>query len=244
MTLHLLRLDPDGHQAARWFAAETLNPRRDEDDGYGWHALLCAVFGKEMAPKPFRLLHRRGRPPQLLAYTGERPAALEEAARAFADPLALAAAGLSREPLQAKPMPDFPAGRRLGFTVRLRPTVRTDRDGDRARSAEIDAFVAAIRLAEASGTAPPPRAEVYAAWARGKIESGGARVLDLALDGTERAKVARRDRERRLVSVEGHSADVKGALEVADPALFAATLARGLGRHRAFGYGMLLLSPA
>lgn len=244
MTLHLLRLDPDQHQAARWFAAEKLNPRRDEEDGYGWHALLSAVFGKDHAPKPFRLLHRRGRPPQLLAYTQDAPAGLEEAARAFADPLALAAAGLAGERLQSRPMPDFAAGRRLGFTVHLRPTIRVDRDGDRRRSAEIDAFVAAIRAAEAAGASPPPRAEVYAGWARAKLEAGGAAVVDLALDGHERAKVARRGRDRRLLSVNGHSAEAKGVLQVTDPALFAATLARGLGRHRAFGYGMLLLSPA
>jgi CRISPR system Cascade subunit CasE len=31
---------------------------------------------------------------------------------------------------------------------------------------------------------------------------------------------------------------------VADPAAFAQLLARGVGRHRAFGLGMLLLRPS
>lgn len=244
MTLHLLRLDPDQHEAARWFAAERLNPRRDEDDGYGWHALLCAVFGKDRAPKPFRLHARRGRPPQLLAYTAAIPAALEETAHTFADPLALAALGLDRERLQAKAMPPFAAGRRLGFTVRLRPTVRTDKNGERSRNAEIDVYIARIRAVEAEGGTLPPRAAVYAGWATGKLQAGGARVVDLALDGLEREKVVRRDHDRRFVGVDGHAAEAKGIFEVADPALFAAMLARGIGRHRAFGYGMLLLSPA
>ncbi|KQT88477.1 type I-E CRISPR-associated protein Cas6/Cse3/CasE [Aurantimonas sp. Leaf443] len=244
MTLHLLRLDPDPHQAARWFAAERLDPRRGEDDGYGWHALLCAAFGKEGAPRPFRLLSRRGRPPQLLAYSAAPPAALEETARAFADPLALAALGLAEAPLAAKAMPQFAQGRRLGFTVRLRPTVRTDREGERNRSAEIDAYVAALRAAEREAAEPPARAAVYAAWARGKLEAGGARVLDLSLDGLDRTKVARRGKNRQLVGVDGHAAEAKGVIEVAEAGLFAQCLARGLGRHRAFGYGMLLLSPA
>lgn len=34
-----------------------------------------------------------------------------------------------------------------------------------------------------------------------------------------------------------------GTLEVRDPAAFMALLARGVGRHRAFGYGMVLLRP-
>ena len=36
---------------------------------------------------------------------------------------------------------------------------------------------------------------------------------------------------------------MSGTLRVTDPAAFAAGLARGIGRHRAFGFGMLLLAP-
>jgi CRISPR system Cascade subunit CasE len=40
-------------------------------------------------------------------------------------------------------------------------------------------------------------------------------------------------------------ATFRGTLRVDDPARFAAAaLARGVGRHRAFGFGMLLLRPA
>jgi CRISPR system Cascade subunit CasE len=35
-----------------------------------------------------------------------------------------------------------------------------------------------------------------------------------------------------------------GLLQVEDAAAFTALLARGIGRHRAFGFGMLLLKPA
>jgi CRISPR system Cascade subunit CasE len=35
-----------------------------------------------------------------------------------------------------------------------------------------------------------------------------------------------------------------GALEVTEPGTFASSLTRGIGRHRAFGFGMLLLRPA
>ena len=68
MTLHLLRFDPDPRAAAMWFHAEQLAPRDQDDDGYAWHALLTAVFGRSLAPKPYRVMARRGRAPHLLAY--------------------------------------------------------------------------------------------------------------------------------------------------------------------------------
>lgn len=242
MTLHLLRLDPAPEAAARWFAAEGLLPKGGEDDGYGWHALLAAVFGKEQAPKPFCVNARRGRPLQILAYTQRNPAALEQAARDYADPLALQAAGLASAGLAAKPMPAFEAGRRLGFSVKVRPIVRTDRDGDRRRSAEIDAYVAALRAGDGTGERPD-RAAVYCRWTQEKLAAGGAAVLDLRVRGVDQVPVVRRDAVRRLKPVQGHAASLAGVLEVSDAERFAHLLARGVGRHRAFGYGMLLLAP-
>jgi CRISPR system Cascade subunit CasE len=204
------------------------------------------VFGKAHAPKPFRILARRGRPPQLLAYTSGDPAALQQAARDFADPLALAAAGLKDgATLAAKPLPSFARGRRLGFSLRVRPTVRTDREADRVRSAEIDAYVAAMRAAP---NASPGREKVYAEWTRAKLEAGGAGVLDLRFDGLDQVPVLRKsspggDGVRRATLVQGHAASLAGVLEVTDADAFAALVARGVGRRRAFGYGMLLLSP-
>jgi len=242
MTLHLLRLDPDAQASTRWFAAENLLPRGGTDDGYAWHALLHAVFGRALAPKPFSVMTRRGRPPQLLAYTRDDPARLQEAARDFADPLALEALGLDpAAALAVRPMPAFARGRRLGFTLCARPTVRTDRDGDRSKSAEIDAYVAALR---ADPDSRPDRQAVYAAWLDARLAAGGARLLSgVRFDGLDRVPALRRDRTRMLRRVEGHAARFVGHLEVTDADAFAATLARGIGRHRAFGYGMLLLSP-
>lgn len=243
MTLFMIRLDPDAHAAARWFAGEGLL-KTDADDGtYRWHALLAATFGKALAPKPFRVLSRRGRPQQVLAYTSQHPETLDTAARDFADPLTLAALGLDRQPLVAKPMPEFPAGRRLGFSLFVRPTVRSDFDGDRNRTDEKDAYVMALRRAEAASTAAPSRSTVYRDWVKARLEAGGARALDIRLDGLDQVASLRRNAERRLVAVQGHSAQITGALEVTDADKFAALLARGVGRHRAFGYGMLLLSP-
>ena len=44
--------------------------------------------------------------------------------------------------------------------------------------------------------------------------------------------------------MEGPDATVHGTLTIGDPDTVAALLARGLGRHRAYGYGILMHSSA
>ena len=244
MTTHLLRFDPDLARASAWFAAEGLAPRGDEDDGYAWHALLVAAFGKALAPKPFRVVARSGRPLQILTYAGSDGATLRARAAEFADPKAMAALGT--ETLASKPMPTFAAGRRVGVSLRLRPVIRTDRDGDRTKSRELDVYMAA-KLAAGSGPAPE-RSTVYLDWARGRLATAGVEVEALRLAGSEGTGVVRRarpgaDGTRPLVRIGGHAITVAGTMRVVDPERFAAALSHGIGRHRAFGYGMMLLSP-
>jgi CRISPR system Cascade subunit CasE len=243
MKVHLLRFDPDMRAAALWFNAEQLVPRDQEDDGYAWHALLTATFGARLAPRPFRLQSRRGRPTQLLAYATHDVNTLRAHAAAFADPRAHAALGV--DALAAKPMPHFAAGRRLGFSLRVRPTVRRDRDGDRRKTAELDAAIASLGPRPHD---PAARADVYLGWIRRKLADAGATVEALRLDGVIGDTALRRGRpdlagSRALRRVPGHSVTAGGTLSVDNAELFANALARGIGRHRAFGYGMLLLAP-
>jgi CRISPR system Cascade subunit CasE len=139
-------------------------------------------------------------------------------------------------------MPDgFAIGRRLGFTLRARPTIRTDRNGDRTRVAERDAY-----RERPSDTAhdSPTRGEVYQDWLTTRLEAGGAAVERLMLERFCRSFTLRRDKSRRLRTVEGPDASFSGVLVVKEPEKFACLLAHGVGRHAVFGYGMLLLRPA
>lgn len=244
MSLHLLRFDPDPRRCHAWFLQEGLLGREEADDGYAWHALLTAAFGRDLAPKPFRLIARRGRPPQVLAYSADDAATLVAHGDAFADPLVHAALGIAT--LAGKPMPAFAPGRRLGFEVRVRPVVRSDGKGGRDSVAERDAYVVACAQA-GEGPRPEPAA-VFAAWTQARLEAGGAGVDAIRMDGMAGDRVLRRgapraDGSRALVPISGHSAVLVGTLTVRDGEAFAGLLARGVGRHRAFGYGMVLLSP-
>jgi CRISPR system Cascade subunit CasE len=256
--LHMVKLTPDVSRLAVWAERNRLvGPAGDL--GYAVHAALAAAFG-EHAPKPFRMVEsgtgRNGAPASLYGYSEAGGTALLDHAGAFADPEVSAA--LDLEGLASKVMPaTWDEGRRLGFEVRLRPTVRRDRGGDRDTTCERDAFQAAFDEAEARARSsaapfvPPRRDQVYVAWLRDSLaRSGGARLIEdsVRLVSFQRLRVARRgqpgpDGRRRLHESEGPDAVLSGVLEVMDGKVFAALLRRGVGRHRAFGFGMLLLRP-
>jgi CRISPR system Cascade subunit CasE len=240
MTLYMIKLVPDVPQLIRWAERQRLLDRTHEDDlGYALHAALRAAFGG-LAPRPFALVTERVSSPELLGYTTHDTDALRDHALSFAAPEIPSVIGLPS--LAGKPMPDsFAFGRRLGFTLRARPTIRTDRDGDRTRVAERDAYREPPPNAADDS---PTRGEVYQAWLTTRLEAGGAAVERLMLERFCRSFTLRRNKSRRLHAVEGPDASFSGALMVKEPEKFAGLLAHGVGRHAAFGYGMLLLRPA
>jgi len=243
------RLEPDITRAARWGMSNGV-VRPGADDGYLWHALLKAVFG-DLAPKPFFLAEPERRRPYLVGYGASNKAALQAQAQAFASPDAAEAIGLPSLAVKAMPA-SFAAGARLGFEVRVRPVVRTTRNDRIDPGREIDVFLAAAHKV------PPEqkldRGAVYGGWLARELAKGGAAVESntVRLVSARRARLLRRGKlddrgHRPLVPMgsKGGGPDLlmAGQLTVADPTAFAALLAHGVGRHRAFGFGMLLLKP-
>lgn len=232
MSLTMIKLEPDMGRLIRWAEAHRLlAPQGDDDLGYALHALLAATFDTA-APKPFALLQQPHRPPVILGYSAQGGDELRDLAQAIAEPDAAEAIGLTT--FAAKPMPEeWRAGARFGFSVRVRPMVRTDRDGDRDRGKEVDAFV----------LSPPcsDRGEIYGAWLRAHLP--GVEIEQAALDRFQLSRVARRNAARSLSAQKGPDATFTGVLKITDGTRFGTVLARGIGRHRAFGFGMLLLKP-
>ena len=241
-TLHLLHTQPDPQRLAAWAAQHRVLDSQG-DLGYALHGLLRAAFG-EHAPRPFLYLDAdQG----LLAYTRQGSTELLQHT-ALADADASAALGLgataNHSGFSVRPFPSqWPNGKVLGFEVRVRPIIRDGKTGQ-----ERDAFLAAI---EKSGGADTDRAEVYLHWLREHLaRQGGAELLDATLDRFRLLDVMRLTQKadaaapRRRRAVSGPDAVISGHLRVADTEAFAQLLSRGVGRHRAFGFGLLLLRPA
>lgn len=249
-SLHLLHTRPDARLLAAWVAQRHARHERQASDlGDALHGLMRAAFG-EVAPQPFRYLDERQ---GLLAYTTLDADALA-AQVALADHEAAMTLGLGasgqHEGYRLRPFPvQWPAGKVLGFEVRVRPTVRS-------AQGEQDVFLHA--MAQAQG-APLQREVVYVNWLRAHLDvregappeawQGAIEVLDVHLAAFQRLAIVRRTQAtagntRRGHTIEGPDALLKGRLRVLDPLAFAQLLARGVGRHRAFGFGMLLLSRA
>lgn len=219
------------------------------DEGVILHHLLGETFGPA-ALQPFRLLVAQGgQAATLYAYAGEDAAGLRQAALASLTPGQQAVIRLDRLRSIPRPASVWREGQRLGFDVRLRPVVRLRHDiagrteaGEPVslrKGAEVDAFLARSLRAEADGPAPAGREAVYLDWLAERF--AGAAQLEpetTRLAGFRRQVVIRNGRR-----LEGPDATVHGTLIVTDTHAFAGLLAAGIGRHRAYGYGMLLLRP-
>lgn len=231
--LHLVRLRIDPPALMRFAADQGLMRHKDDGHGYTLHAWLAAMFGPH-APRPFRFFERRG---EVLGYARADAARLVSQAQTYAAPTAWAA--LQPDTLASKPMRhDWSVGERLQVNVLTCPVSRKD-------GYEKDVF---LRALDRLGDGAPARGEVYVEWFRRQL--GDAVVIERAeLMGFGRRALLRRDQRgaegsgRTARSLERPFAEFRAMLSIAQPQVFSELLHRGLGRHRAFGFGMILLSP-
>lgn len=236
--MYMIDLPLDAAKLMRFAWGQGHGRAADEDFGYAAHAWLAATLG-ESSPKPFRLLENR-HGLRLLGYTASPPDALVEHAHTFAEPSALAVCNWSAA--AGKTMPsNLHTGRRLGFEVRACPISRAER--------ERDVFLVALSRAEAEGREPPSRPQIYLDWLRQQLMTNDATTVDtdaLQLVGFRRVRGQRNTRSGGNINqreVERPDALFTGELFIRDADAFYRLLARGIGRHRAFGFGMLLLRP-
>jgi CRISPR system Cascade subunit CasE len=243
LRLHLvkvpLRTEKLVQEAKRWGIAV-----RDLDDGYVAHCLLRQLW-QDMAPTPFVL---RGRGPALdvWGYTRGDATALKAHARDFGDPQLLATLD-DVSAIASKEMPRFNAGRRIGFLLRACPVVRLSKGrGEHRAGAEIDAFLAASLTAGADVAVS--REEVYQSWLKERLGDGkrsGVEIERIAVAAFTRERLVRRTRapQRETKRLERPDVRFEGDLIVRDGDRLLAQLAHGVGRHRAFGFGALIVVP-
>jgi CRISPR system Cascade subunit CasE len=252
--LTLVKLRPDGAALARWAAASGVAAFRD-DLGYAAHAASRAVFG-DLAPKPFALRLKAGG----LEMVGYCAASVDELSRVAClqthDDAAAHALGVDGMVVKSMPL-DWAAGERFSFECRVVPTRRT-RQSLSGRYVELDAAIPDSGP-ESDSEAAFDRDAAYSAWLSRELSRFSAARLTgyspFAFKLTPTARRTQADQSNHATQrssgagarrpARGLVPDLvaRGELEVVDPSGFREALRRGLGRHRAFGYGCILLAP-
>lgn len=242
-SLHMLSLRLDAARLMDLGRRRRL-PMRDVDPGYLVHSQLGELFG-EMAPNVFAIASDQGRSWRVLAYGDHDGESLRSQAEAFADPAIHAV--VEWESFATKRMPtEWPEGKVLGFEVRVCPVVRKSGDGERHRKgAEVDAFLSKCWAVGPEVTVD--RETVYREWLAERLaRQGGVTLRSSQVLAFQRQRLVRRTQgeDRKAHLAERPDVTIRGDLLVSNPADFAKLLRRGVGRHRAFGFGMMLLRPA
>lgn len=155
-----------------------------------------------------------------------------------------------REPLsiagllevQCKPFsPALEAGDRLAFRLRANATVAKSVAGQRGRRSDV--LMAAKYPFEAGGERKSQACveamdSAAREWLIERVESWGARLPVPPEVGAYRQHALPKDKGH---PIRFSSVDYEGLLEVTDPGRLIETLARGVGRAKAFGCGLMLL---
>ena len=247
---HLVRAPVDTGRLAQWAGERGWAGSKGAvyDEGRALHHLVTEVWGPGVLPCFRLLVPPRRRAGNVYAYSAMDAETLRAAAHVQALPEHLNV--LRLDGLETKPMPaDWRAGQRVGFDLRVRPIrrLRVDLNGPREpvrAGSEVDAFlVEALRrhpeAADGMRSEGRTRQVVYLDWLAERLTP--AATLDRP--ATRLVRFRRRRVAREEHDSEGPDATVHGVLVVADPTAFSALLMSGVGRHRAYGYGMLLLRP-
>lgn len=258
MTTHMVYLPFSYRALGRWAGSRGMVRGGVFDEGYALHVLLATVFGKA-ALQPFRTFRpAKASKGTLYAYSDLEKAELRNAAQAVAPPDCADVLELGRLRTKLMPTP-LPVGVRLGFDIRVRPVRRIARDIRDTQAArkvirkgsELDAFRlellrqspdgwrAATKVSREPGS-ELSREGVYGQWLAERL--AGAAEVDVEscrLASFRRCKTIRGSGP----GPEGPDAVLHGECTVRGADEFAARVRKGVGRHRAFGYGMLILRP-
>jgi CRISPR system Cascade subunit CasE len=241
-TLHLVRV-PLRPGALVGVARRKHVPLDLLDEGYLAHCVMRELW-QDTAPAPF-LLRAHGRALEAWGYSRSPAEALVRTAR-------LLPPGRLGEledvgGIAGRPVPRFRAGQRVGFHLRACPVVRlaSATHGHREGS-EVDAFLA--RCFSAGDREPVDREQVYRDWIARRFDDearAGARLESVRVAGVARERMVRRTHggDRHSHRLERPDVRFEGVLAVSDSERFLESLARGIGRHKAFGFGALMLVP-
>ena len=223
--MRVLMIDIDAKGVTEW--AKSVNIPR-HDSGYLMHAYMRQLF-KDDAPQPF------------VVSIGDRIANVEGVMPESADTSSFIT---NPDVISVRDKEvDLPhAGETVAFRVRLCPVMR---NGSSGKEVEADAFIVMMRRAEAAGQTPPKRMQVYRQWASGRF----ADCLNVSKAYVERYEQIRPCRRGAPGHVGAPAAigwrsvvDVSIVGTVTDAERFAYFARHGVGRHKAFGFGYIMIA--
>ncbi len=214
----------------------------DCDEGYALHSFLCELFG-EQAQKPFFVTDRNFKHLTLLAYSPYTKKELQIRASTFADPSLYDA--LDWECYSEKPLPmKWTENLKLGFQIKLCPIKRLSNDNHHQKPGyEKDAYLSYLD-ANKDQEHKKTRFEVYEEWGKEQLEKELALLVEgIKVKHFQLVNFQRRNKDREIVVSKRPEVIIHGTFSIKNEAQFLKILQEGIGRHRAFGFGMLLIQP-
>ena len=241
---NMIRIPVDSVMLHHWSQQRGFN-----DIDHATHCMLTETF-KEMAPRPFRMfLPTKTKRAQMLGYTTHSAADLKEAAKLNATQIVQRTMDI--ENIQHKPVPtDWQEGEIINFQVRLCPSRRALKHNvDYSQLAntanppnEQDAYLNHLAICRENDLTPKGRQEVYVEWLNERItkHSGG----HLQVGTCQLLSYNKLQAQRRLNGPVYYLAEttIAGSIAVTDPEEFQKLIANGVGRHKAYGFGMVLIN--
>lgn len=190
--------------------------------GYALHQAVWDLFS-DRSDRKRDFLYR-------LEYTGKLPIVYAVSQRAPNDPK-----GLWR--IQSKDYaPKIEIGMKLGFSVRVNPTVK--RDGKRHDVVMDAKYKVRANDSEQEVVAQELIADSCGKWLEKRAQEKGFRILQYRADGYQQIRF---NKKKDSPPVCYSTVDITGALEVIDHKLFVDMLFNGLGSEKGFGCGLMLI---
>lgn len=212
--------------------------RTPVDTGYLVHSALKELFGKH-APSPFAIMENNDKGLEVLSYADCSHERLRDYIRESSPDYLKKS--IHQGLILSKKMPEvFPRGQSFNYRVRLCPVIRKARGSGPKAGSEMDVFLTEVEKNRKG--AGLNREEIYKEWFEKTIrrkecaECQTVRIAGMKLD-----KFIRRDRERKAKTVLRPNVVFEGIWTVTKPDSFRDLIRRGIGRHKAFGFGMVLL---
>ena len=229
----------------------TRTDTKDKDQAV--HRILLETFGP-LTPRPHRLIlpKFKSKHPTIYGYTQADAPQLRAKAQACANPLQSTI--IPANTILTKPMPtNWHTGEKFAFDMRIRPIVRFSSPRHSPSEApgasipqppaphgEADVYIQDVISRRNNNLTARDMTTVYAEWLAALFDRQGGASLDrnsVTLQSFRKTPKS----HKNPTSSQGPDAVLYGNLTVGNPVAFANLIANGAGRHKAYGYGMVII---